>query len=204
MDKYNKNYWNKKYETNNIGWDIGYPAPALIDYFNQLSNKNICILIPGAGNAYEAEYLYKNGFLNTYILDFSDEAIKSFKKRCPFYPDNRIITEDFFEHNGQYDLIIEQTFFTSFVPEKRQKFVKKIFNLLSPYGKYVGLFFNHTFNNSFPPFGATKETYDKLFLKFFKYIVFQIAENSIKPRNNREFFVILEKNLKKLNKKVSK
>lgn len=197
MNNFNTKYWNNCFITNKIGWDIGYPVPALTKYFDQLTDKNIKILIPGAGNAYEAEYLFKNKFSNVFVLDFSIEAIKSFKKRCPNFPDKNIITEDFFEHEENYDLIIELAFFTSFEPEKRERFIKKINKLLSKNGKYVGLLFTHEFGNPYPPFGATKETYDKLFLKYFNYKTFEIAENSIKPRAGREYFVILEKNSRK-------
>ncbi|MBN2893802.1 MAG: methyltransferase domain-containing protein [Bacteroidales bacterium] len=192
MKDFNVEYWDNLFLNKKTGWDIGYAAPAITEYFDQIKDKNVKILIPGAGNAYEAEYLNNNGLKNTYVLDFSTEAIKSFKKRCPNFPDERIIIQDFFEHTNKYDYIIELAFFTSFTPENRNKLVQKLSKLLNEKGKYVGLLFTHEFEKPYPPFGATKQIYDDLFLKYFNYKTFEIAYNSIKPRKNREYFIILE------------
>lgn len=193
MTDFDVEYWNNLFKNNKLGWDIGYASPALTEYFDQIENKDIRILIPGAGNAYEAEYLYKNGLKNTFILDFSKEAINSFSQRADFYPKQNIFIQDFFEHNQKYDLIVEQTFFTSFHPSKREKFAKKIADLLNDKGKYVGLFFTHEFHKDLPPFGATKDIYNEFFLKYFDYKTFEIANNSIKPRKWREYFFIMQK-----------
>jgi len=62
-------YWSKRYEENQTGWDIGYPSTPIKTYVDQLENKDLKILIPGAGNAYEAEYLWQQGFKNVHVLD---------------------------------------------------------------------------------------------------------------------------------------
>jgi len=191
--EFNVEYWDNLFSENKIGWDIGYVSPPIKEYFDQVKDKNLKILIPGAGNAYEAEYLHKNDFSNVYVLDFSEKAIKSFKKRCPDFPANKIIKQDFFSFNQTFDLIIEQTFFTSFHPSKRSVFVKKIHSLLNNNGKYLGLFFTHEFGKNYPPFGATKETYKQLFGSLFTIKTLKIASNSIKPRREREFFFIFKK-----------
>ena len=52
-----KEYWINRYKEERTGWDIGYPSTPLKEYIDQLQDKNLRILIPGAGNGYEAEYL---------------------------------------------------------------------------------------------------------------------------------------------------
>lgn len=156
-------------------------------------NKNIKILIPGCGNAYEAEYLWDNGFNEVYVLDISDTVISGFKKRAPHFPVENIITKDFFKHKGKYDLIIEQTFFCAIIPKERKKYIKKVYDLLNPGGKLVGLLFNHDFGNDFPPYGGTKEEYLDYFKPFFQIKYLLTAYNSIKPRTGRELFINLIK-----------
>ncbi len=195
MFQINKAYWDDLYKNNQLGWDIGYISTPLKEYFDQLTNKNLRILIPGGGNGYEAAYLYNKRFLNTFYLDYSAEAVKSFRKKYPEFPEKNIITEDLFNHTETYDLIAELAFFTSIIPEDREKLANKIYNLLKPRGKYVGLFFNHEFNLDKPPYGAMKETYLELIKDKFKVKTFEIAYNSIKPRAGRELFFIFEKNL---------
>ncbi len=189
----NKDYWDERYKNGSIGWDIGYVSTPLKEYFNQLRDRNMKILIPGAGNGYEASYLYNLGFSNVFYLDYLPEAIKSFKKINPYFPENRILKEDFFEHKGIYDLIIELAFFTSIIPEKRGELAKKMRDLLKPGGKYVGLFFNHEFKLNHPPYGAMKETYLELIKDLFEVKIFETAYNSIKPRKGRELFFIFKK-----------
>jgi thiopurine S-methyltransferase len=188
-------YWDHFYKTGRTGWDIGYVSTPLKEYFDQLEDKSIKILIPGAGNAYEAEYLHKNGFNNVYVLEYSVESIKSFLKRYPVFPENRFLIEDFFEHKGQYDLIIEQTFFSSIARKRRPEYAQKMHELLKPGGKLVGLLFTHEFDFQEPPFGGSIEEYRNLFQPYFNLNTFEIAYNSIKPRAGRELFFILQKKL---------
>ena len=56
------NYWNNQYESGKTGWDLGMASPALVKYIDSLPNKDARILIPGCGNAYEAQYLLDQGF----------------------------------------------------------------------------------------------------------------------------------------------
>ncbi len=193
MDEITQNFWNNLYTKNSTGWDIGYASPPIKNYFEKAKNKDARILLPGAGNAYEAEFLYNSGFNNIYVLDYVEAPINNFLKRTPNFPKDNIFLEDFFEHKGSYDYIIEQTFFTSFLPKDRVRFVNKIYDLLNDGGKYVGLFFNHEFGKAFPPYGAEQGTYKKLFSEKFTFNEFYICKDSIKPRLGREFFFELER-----------
>jgi len=193
MKRYPPEYWDVSYQTGKTGWDIGYVSTPLKEYFDQLTNKSLKILIPGAGNGWEVEYLYKEGFENTFMLDFSEKAIGSFKSRYPDFPQHQIIHQDFFKHTGRYDLIVEQTFFSSLPRELRTAYAKKIFDLLKPGGKMVGLLFNHEFPFNNPPFGGSAGEYSNLFKPLFEFVHFETANNSIKPRKGREQFLLLKK-----------
>ncbi len=188
-----KKYWDTLYASDKTGWDIGSISTPLKEYFDQLTNRNIRILVPGGGKGWEAEYLYKQGFVNTYILDFSEKALAEFKSRCPQFPESNIIKADFFKHCNTYDLIVEQTFFSSFNPKNRSKYVLKVAKLLAERGRYVGLLFNHEFNFERPPFGGSPAEYKELFAQSFDFVVFSTAYNSIAPRTGRELFLLLKK-----------
>ena len=185
--------WNSKWEQNLIGWDIGYISTPIKEYIDQLTNRDLKILIPGAGNSYEGEYLFNQGFNNISILDLSRVPFNNLKKRCPNFPDNSLIIGDFFEHQGSYDLIIEQTFFSSFPPKLRSRYASKIHDLLKPGGKLVGLLFQVELYNDHPPYGGSKQEYINLFDPLFEVKLMETANNSIKPRMGNELFLILEK-----------
>ncbi len=193
MNQFNKDFWTERYRTNDTGWDMGAPSTPLKEYIDQLINKNLSILIPGAGNAYEAEYLFNKGFKNITVLDISAEPLKNIRKRLPAFPKENLIQTDFFDHLNNYDLILEQTFFCALHPSLRENYVKQMYSLLKPKGKLVGLLFIAPLNNSMPPFAATKEEYVTLFKKQFNFKVFEACYNSIKPREGRELFINFER-----------
>lgn len=192
-EKPSPEFWNNLYKSGSTGWDIGYIATPIKEYFSQLTRKNYQILVPGAGNGYDVGYLYQQGFSNVFLLDFAQEAINNFKKSFLYFPESQIICGDFFKHHGQYDFIIELTFLSSLNPDLRNKYVEKMSELLKPGGKLIGLLFNHHFNSEFPPFGGTLEEYSKLFSKYFVINRMELAYNSIKPRLGRELFINLSK-----------
>jgi SAM-dependent methyltransferase len=190
---FDKDYWNKKYLTDDTRWDIGYPSTPLKAYIDQLSDKGLSILIPGSGNAYEAEYLIHKGFENVYLIDWSEVALENFRKKEHTIPDDHLFCGDFFEHQGKYDLIIEQTFFCSIDPSLRSRYANKVHELLTEKGKLVGLLFDDRLNDDKPPFGGSKEEYITYFLPYFKFKVYDTAYNSISPRAGGEIFMILVK-----------
>jgi SAM-dependent methyltransferase len=186
-------FWNKKYETNKTGWDIGYVSTPIKEYIDQLTNLETKILIPGCGNAWEGEYLLQNNFNNTHLIDISTEAIKKFKVRVPSFSSDKIFLEDFFTHDEKYDLIIEQTFLSAIHPSQRISYVKQMHQLLNPGGKLVGLIFNIPLNEDHPPYGGSETEYLALFSPLFHLRTLQTAKNSISPRLGNELFMILEK-----------
>lgn len=192
-EKLNKAYWEARWLNNQTGWDIGAVSTPLKTYFDQLTNKQLKILIPGCGNAYEGEYLIKNGFENTFLIDISSNAALHVFERFTGLKKSNFFVDDFFNHQGTYDLIIEQTFFCALHPSQRKLYVEKMHQLLSPNGKLVGVLFNDQLNSDFPPFGGFLEDYKSLFSELFSFKTFEMCKNSIKPRQGRELFINLKK-----------
>lgn len=188
-------FWNERYISGNTGWDIGYVSTPLKEYFDQLNNKSLRILIPGCGNAYEAEYLLKSGFNSVHVLDISEKLVEDLKTKLSSWLGNglEIIHGDFFRHKGEYDLIIEQTFFCAIDPSLRPEYAKKASGLLTKGGKLAGLLFNTQFEKEGPPFGGKKEEYLEYFKPYFDIKIMEEAYNSIPPRKGKELFIILEK-----------
>ncbi len=182
----NADYWSNRYQQNETGWDIGYGSTPLVEYLQSLKDKSSSILIPGCGNAYEAEWLLQHGFTNVTVLDISPVLTAALTERFKDEPIN-IVTGDFFDHDGQYDLILEQTFFCALDPSLRIKYVEKMHQLLKPNGKLVGVLFNRMFEAG-PPFGGTKEEYELLFSKHLHIKKMELCNNSIPPRQGAELF----------------
>lgn len=195
MNNLNEKYWDSRYVDDSAAWDIGFVSTPIKAYIDQIVDKELKILIPGCGNSYEAEYLFNNGFKNVFIIDLADSPLLNFANRVPGFPKENLIKGDFFEHNGGYDLILEQTFFCALNPSLRNDYVKKMHQLLRKDGKLAGLLFDFNFEKEGPPFGGNKSEYETLFNPYFQLIHFDMAYNSIEPRAGKELFILcLRKN----------
>ncbi|QXP59260.1 SAM-dependent methyltransferase [Olleya sp. HaHaR_3_96] len=192
----NADFWDNRYQSNDIGWDLGTISPPLQAYFDQLTNLDLKILIPGGGNSYEAEYLYNKGFKNVFVVDLSKTALDNLKIRVSDFPSSNLILDNFFDLDMTFDLIIEQTFFCAINPSLRLAYAKKASEILNTKGKVVGLLFDATLNTTHPPFGGSKKEYLDYFIPYFDIRIMEDAYNSIKPRAGRELFFIIQKKAK--------
>jgi SAM-dependent methyltransferase len=186
-------YWNNQYEANATGWDLGEVSPPIKAYIDQLTNKNLRILIPGCGNTYEADYLLKQGFTNITVIDIAPTLVAQLKEKYKSNPNIKIILGDFFNHEGEYDLILEQTFFCALNPPLRKDYVAKMNELLAPDGKLVGVLFDREFEQQGPPFGGCKCQYEPMFEKNFNFKTFEPCYNSFSKRKDSELFINLVK-----------
>ena len=187
-------YWDNRYQQEQTQWDIGSVSNPLKAYIDQLTNKDQSILIPGCGNSYEAAYLLDNGFTNITLIDLSPSLTDKLRTRFANELDQKIkiITGDFFELEGNWDLILEQTFFCALDPSMRTSYVQKMHSILNKGGKIAGVLFNRAFEGG-PPFGGSKEEYEHLFTPSFEIKTMEPCYNSIKPREGAELFVIAVK-----------
>lgn len=186
-------YWETQYQSKSTGWDLGDISPPIKKYIDTLENKETAILIPGCGNTYEAEYLLKKGFTNITVIDVAPTLVAELIKKFSNNSNITIVLGDFFEHQGKYDLIIEQTFFCALPPTMRQKYVWKMHQLLADKGILAGLLFNRRFEIN-PPFGGDKTEYEMLFKASFDFLQMDICLDSAAPRSNSELFIEFKKN----------
>ena len=184
-----ESFWENKYKLNKIGWDLGEVSPPLKAYFDQLTNKDLKILIPGGGNSHEAEYLFNNGFKNVYVVDLSKTALDNIKSRVPNFPDEQLILGDFFNLKSTFDLVIEQTFFCAINTSLRENYALKMKDLLNKNGKLVGLMFDAVLNEKHPPFGGSKNEYRTYFESYFSMDIFTKCYNSFHNRQEMELFL---------------
>lgn len=193
-------FWDNKYQNNDIGWDVGEITTPLKTYFDQLTDKEQYILIPGGGNSYEARYLQSLGFKNVFVVDLSETALNTIQKTTPSFPKTHLIQADFFKlhelyPNLKFDIIIEQTFFCAINPEVRSDYVTQVNQLLKGNGKLVGVLFDAILNTDKPPFGGNKNEYKSYFKSLFEVEIMDDCYNSICNRAGNELFIkLLKKN----------
>ena len=188
-----ENFWNERYISEQTGWDLGKESPPIKKIIDSIEDKSTRILIPGAGNAWEAEYAFKQGFRNVSVIDIAHQAILRIKERLPELPNSQLFYGDFFAHEGEYDLILEQTFFCAIHPNLREAYAQKMYQLLTPKGSLQGIVFDAPMNEAHPPFGGKAFDYQLIFEKYFSKVSILPCDDSIGPRMGNEAYIKLIK-----------
>ncbi len=188
MTLLDEQYWSERWKAQQTGWDIGAPAPAIIEFFEKNNYQDKSILIPGCGNAYEALALWNLGYKNITIVEIVKSKVDELKVR---FADTgiKVIHEDFFNHASKYDIIIEHTFFCALEPMLRNQYAVHMRELLKENGQLVGLLFDRIFEQSGPPFGGDTTSYYNLFSLYFSSVNIVPCNNSIAPRKGSEVWL---------------
>jgi methyl halide transferase len=194
---YSQEDWQRHYDEGDLGWDLGQVAPPFVRLLESKSILPGKTLIPGCGRGHEVIYLVENGFEVT-AVDYSSGAVDHLKStveerklKC------KVLHMDFFgissDHNGVYDLLIEQTFFCAISPEQRSSYVSTVARVLKQGGMLAGLFYHTGEKEGGPPFNTTREDILKHFSDSFEIRELSKAEDSAEQRKDKEWLVILVK-----------
>jgi methyl halide transferase len=189
----NAAFWEEHYAQGHTPWDIGQVSPPIRQYMDSLADKDLLILIPGAGHAHEAAYLHRQGFRRVMVCDWAPSAFKPLLEQTPDFPQEHLLVSDFFELELDADILLEQTFFCAIAPERRPEYARQAARLLKPDGMLAGLLFAEPFEKEGPPFGGTAEEYAGYFAPWFHLERMELCDDSIKPRLGRELFIELKK-----------
>jgi methyl halide transferase len=193
MEHLDAAYWQNRYEQQTTGWDLGEISPPLKIFMDGLQDRSLRILVPGAGNGHEVAYLHQEGYSEVTLLDIAAAPLARFHHLHPDFPQDHLLHRDFFLHEGQYDLIVEQTFFCAIHPSLRKAYVEKMHELIKPGGKLMGLLFGVDMSAEGPPFGGSQAEYEALFAPYFNIQKLEPCYNSIAPRSGRELFFVVER-----------
>jgi thiopurine S-methyltransferase len=191
--KHDQQYWQERYENNTTAWDLGHVSRPLKTIIDGIEDKKTSILIPGAGNAYEAIYLVEQGFTNVTVLDIVNTPLKRLKSRLKNKNVMRIIQQDFLKHAGNYDLILEQTFFCALESRFRESYLNKCHQLLNTCGYVQGVLFDFEAHRDEPPYPASAATYRNLFKENFEILTLEHCDHSEKSRQGKELVFKLRK-----------
>jgi thiopurine S-methyltransferase len=187
-------YWTQRYAQQETGWDTGLATPPITEFFEKVANKDARILVPGAGNGHESEWLFKQGFKHVYTCDWSALPLQQLQARVPDMPAAQLLQADFFKLELEpFDYIVEQTFFCAIDRALRPQYAAKTASLLKPGGQLVGVLFGVEFPFDGPPFGGDIDEYLAYFEPYFSAIKIEPCRNSIKPRQGNELFVHMRK-----------
>lgn len=194
----NPESWEAIYQAGDAGWDIGKPAPPLVDLLNNSpswlsTGKLICF---GAGAGHDSNLFAEQGFDVT-AVDFAPSAVKSIDNYAKVNKSLRSLECDILslptDHIGQYDYVLEHTCFCAIPVKNRIDYVSAAKAALKPNGVLFGLFYRFdTKDDKGPPYSTSEEEINKLFSNDFEIIELQTPKNSHGKRQNRERFIAMK------------
>lgn len=189
-----KEYWDGKYNSSDLGWDMGKAHPYLDTVLSQVKLMRSKILVLGAGRSHDANFFADQGHIVT-AVDISQKAIDAAKEIYPETEHLKYQLCDAFklkELGETYDLIWDHTFYCAIPPQRRTELVKLWYDLLNEQGKVSGVFFS-MFKPMGPPYGGSERELNQRVSDKFHIIYWNRIRQGPVERLGKEFFVYLEK-----------
>jgi len=189
--------WERHYETNDLGWDLGEVAPPFVHLWEERKISPGRAIIPGCGCGHEAIFLAEQGFQIT-ALDYTRGALGRLEKALiKKNLSGELLRQDFFqldsEYNNSFDLMLENTFFCAINPAMRQNYVSTAARILKTGALLVGLFYE-TDKEGGPPFNTRKSDIEESFSEQFAIEVLSKTPYSAEQRQGKEWLGIFKKN----------
>jgi methyl halide transferase len=187
--------WEERYQTGQDPWNLGFPAPPLVDLLASAALLPGSVAVLGCGAGADALLFAEAGF-EVMGFDFATSAIdraqqNALDRNLPA----RFLQRDIFvlpaEFPQQFDYVVEHTCFCAIDVTLRADYVRVVKDLLRPQGKLLGLFFTHSRPGG-PPFGVKPQEVLDLFAPHFDILEFRAAENSIDRRQGEEHLGIFQ------------
>jgi methyl halide transferase len=188
--------WEKKYRDGQDRWDLGCPAPPLIDLLaSAQAPKAGKISVLGCGSGQDAMLFSTAGF-DVVGFDFAPSAIERARATAKARGlDAQFLQRNIFELESEalhsFDYVLEHTCFCTLDTVSRPQYVQVVKNLLRPNGQLIALFYTHSQSDG-PPFGIKPEAILDLFTPYFDVLLFKPAKNSITRHKGKEHLGIFQ------------
>lgn len=188
--------WEKRYREGQDRWDLGCPAPPLINLLASVqAPKAGKIAVLGCGSGQDAMLFSSAGF-DVVGFDFAPSAIE----RARATAKARELNVQFLERNifeleaaffNSFDYVLEHTCFCTIDATLRPQYVQVVKNLLRPNGQLIALFYTNRRSDE-PPFGIKPEAILALFTPHFDILLFKPEKDSIARRKGEEHLAIFQ------------
>jgi SAM-dependent methyltransferase len=137
-----RDYWENRYQTNDMSWEKGAPSPGLVDFLAahpELPRGTVGV--PGCGTGNDVRAFAAAGFDAT-GLDFAPSAISlAVAKTQAAGLAAKFQLADFLhgEPPQKFDWLFEHTLFCAIQPSERDDYVRAVLRWLKPGGTYLAV-----------------------------------------------------------------
>jgi SAM-dependent methyltransferase len=188
-------FWTEKYLTEQTGWELNAPAPALVKTLPQLKLSKLRVAVLGCGSGNDAAYFADQGHIVT-AFDLSEEALNRARDKYGNKKNLEFVHKDIFKldesYKQKFDLIFEHTCYCAIAPSMRNNLVKLWTRLLSEKGFLFGIFFSMNHPKG-PPYGGSEWEVKKRLDQHFELLYWNRWRQSLGGRQGKEFVVYAQK-----------
>jgi SAM-dependent methyltransferase len=185
------NFWESRYLEGRDPWDLGQPAPALVQLLaSSEAPPPSKVVVLGCGRGYDALLFAEQGHQVT-GFDFAAPAITQAQQLANQRQLSVTYRQlDLFalpdEYQGAFNLVIEHTCFCAIAVERRADYVQVVHRLLRPEGELLAVFFVHPRPGG-PPYATSAAEITQLFGNYFEIDRLGVAP-SVAARQGEELF----------------
>jgi len=165
-------YWETRYQAQDMPWEKGEPSPGLVDFLAAhpgLSRGAVCV--PGCGTGHDVRAWARAGF-QAFGYDIAPSAIRLATERTAAAGlTAQFQISDFFRDSPplRFDWLFEHTLFCAIQPAERDDYVRALLRWLKPDGQYLAV--NYLIpDKDGPPFGTTREELWRRFSPHFELL----------------------------------
>ncbi len=151
-------YWEHRYQTNDMRWEKGAPSPGLVDFLAahpELPRTSVCV--PGCGTGHDTRAFAAAGF-DTHGFDIAPSGVRlATEKTLGAGLTAQFQLADFLRDQPPkpFDWLFEHTLFCAIQPAERDDYVRALRRWLKPDGQYLAV--NYLIpDTDGPPFGTTR------------------------------------------------
>jgi SAM-dependent methyltransferase len=186
-------FWEDLYARRNDVWELGRPAPPLVDFVEATPPPRGRVLVPGCGRGHDARYLATTGY-SVVGVDFSPAAVAD--ARALAARDG--VTVDFQQRDvfdlardyaNAFDGAWEYTCFCAIDPARRAEYVRVMAAVVRPGGWFLACFFPLRMDRAGPPFPVRRDEARRFLAPAFRIERAFPPLRSVRPRQGREWMV---------------
>jgi len=187
-------FWEGLYARGGDGWELGGPAPPLVDFVTTTPPPRGRVAVPGAGRGHDARFLAAHGYDVT-AIDFSTAALTA--ARALARRDRVDVTfeqRDIFtlpqSHAHAFDGVWEYTCYCAIDPRRRREYVDVLRAIVRPGGWLLGCFFPLRAQTAGPPFPVSMSEIRRRLAPAFRIERAFPPLRSVRGRQGREWMVL--------------
>jgi methyl halide transferase len=186
-------FWDGLYAMGGDGWELGQPAPALVDFVEQTPPPRGRVAVLGCGRGHDARFLAARGY-EVVGYDFSKAAVTA--ARALAQRDG--VTVDFEQRDiftlgreaaHAFDGVWEYTCYCAIDPARRPEYVRTVSAIVRPGGWLLACFFPLRTLTAGPPFPVSRAEVRRRFAASFRLERAQAPLRSVRARQGREWLV---------------